>query len=102
MGLIEFHLHEPDFDFSPSMSTGGSKKDDESTMTDDESLMGTEQSDLDTEWSADDSKSSRGPGKLAGLAMLIGLGVLMAWRRRSKGTGQEETLDTEDEVEVYS
>lgn len=95
MGIIEFHLHEPDFDFSPSMSTGRSKDQDETEM-------GEESSDLDTEWSPDDSESSRGPGKFAGLAMLVVLGAILAWRRRSGGASQTGELDTEDEVEVYS
>jgi MYXO-CTERM domain-containing protein len=100
MGIIEFHLHEPDFDFSPSMTTG--RGSDDSKATDDKSSMDTKQMDLDTEWSPDEEESGRGVGKFLALAVLVGLGAILAMRRRSGGTDRTDELGTEDEVEVYN
>ncbi|WP_232686043.1 hypothetical protein [Halobacterium zhouii] len=96
MGIIEFHLHEPEFEFAPSM---GSRGGDDSGLMDDSSMM----DDRDTEWSSDEEESGGGMGKVVALAVLVGLGALAMWRRRGGSSGHEdEAFETEDEVEVYS
>lgn len=94
MGIIEFHLHEPDFEFAPSKTVGGS---------DEESEMDYERDsdDVETEWESEDS-GGKG-GALVALAVLVVLGLLVGMKRRGGDDGVEADteLDAEDEVEVY-
>lgn len=91
MGIIEFHLHEPDFDFSPSMRTGGEPAEDE-LSEDSEDEIAVE--------GGDDSGGS-GLGALVALGVLVALGALVGLRRRRKG-GDEDPVEPgpDEEIEI--
>lgn len=87
MGLIELHFHESEFDFSPSLVTSA---DEESALEAVEN-EDDEAADEDVEsvgWKTDSdaaSSSSAGLGALVALAVLVVLGALVGWKRRSSG-----------------
>jgi hypothetical protein len=101
MGILEFHFHDSEFAFAPSVdNTGG----DEASETVDESpttprLPRTS----DPAASASSGRgrmAARGVGVLVGLAFLIGAGAFarrMVNRRR--GRGEDDPLDEEERIE---
>lgn len=87
MGLIELHFHDADFDFSPSMVTGG---DDAAALED---ADGDDEDIESTGWASepdDESGGGTGIGAVVALVVLVVLAALVGWKRR---TGNADTDD---------
>jgi LPXTG-motif cell wall-anchored protein len=91
MGIIEFHLHEPDFDFSPSMRTGGEPGEDEHEDEREDAAS----------FEVEDDSGGSGMGALVALGVLVALGALVGLRRRRKG-GDDDLPETgpDEEIEI--
>lgn len=95
MGIIEFHAHDPEMDFSPSINFGGrSDQTEESTDT---------ERDETTHSSQDSESNSGGKGKFLALAVLVGLVLLFVWRRRSTDKSDVTSeFEPDDEVDIHT
>jgi hypothetical protein len=99
MGILEFHFHDAEFDFSPSMTTGG--EDVEAAFSDDseaESEATEEPEAFGGEESGDESSESAGVGALIALGVLVALAVLAGLRRRSSDSEPEPSEEVELEA----
>jgi hypothetical protein len=83
MGILEIHLHEPDFDFAPSMGSSGEA--DESSRED------------ETMVESDEESGNGGPGALLALGVLVVLGLLVGLRRRRSGDEADDGERGEEE-----
>jgi hypothetical protein len=93
MGILEVHFHDSQFDFSPSMNTGGDDPLEEAADGDDEAAEdGTV---IEPE---DGESGSGGMGAVVALGVLVALGALVGLRRRRSGDdGEDEAADRPDE-----
>ncbi|MXR21208.1 hypothetical protein [Halobacterium bonnevillei] len=99
MGILEFHFHDAEFDFSPSMTTGG--EDVETAFSDDseaESETTEEPEAFASEESGNESSESAGVGALIALGVLVALAVLAGLRRRSTDSEPEPSEEVELEA----
>lgn len=83
MGLLEFHFHDADFDFSPSMNRGGSSDDRPSVES--------------TDWESDDDSGGIGKGAIVALLVLVAIGAVVGMRRRRSG-GEADEGDEEIQI----
>lgn len=100
MGILEVHFHDSQFDFSPSMQTGGDELLDEQAEAEAE---GAESED-GTMVEPDEESGSGGLGAVVALAVLVVLGALVGLRRRRGGDddddGGEAADDTDETIEI--
>ncbi|MDH5019788.1 hypothetical protein [Halobacterium rubrum] len=94
MGILEVHFHESEFDFSPSMQTGGDEPLDEAT---DDAAADTEDG---TMVEPDEESGSGGLGAVVALAVLVALGTLVGLRRRRGGDDGEAADETDEAIEI--
>jgi len=83
MGILELHFHESDFDFSPSIGTGGDA--DHDSSGEDGTMV------------EPDTEDDGGPGALLAFGLLIVVGVLVGLRRRRSGGEDGDGEYGEDE-----
>jgi len=84
MGILEFHFHESDFNFAPSVGADGES--DESS-TEDGTML---------EPDAESGDGGSGVGALVALGVLVALGLLVGMRRRNGGEESDEYGEDEE------
>lgn len=99
MGILEFHFHDAEFDFSPSMTTGGEEVEEAFSGESEAESEATEQlGEYGNEEYADESSESAGVGALIALGVLVALAVLAGLRRRSSDSEAEPSEEVELEA----
>lgn len=100
MGILEFHFHESEFSFAPSVN-GGDEGDDhdesagDTTMDDSSTAKPVAPKPRATDGGKSGSVAKKGLGVLVGLAFLAGVGIAVK-RLASKALGDDgDRLDTE-------
>jgi hypothetical protein len=78
MGIIEFHLHDPEFDFSPSKSLG----------------RGRNTGKADVEFETDEDGGGLGKRALVALLVFVVLGAAIGVKRRRSNSEGAEGDDT--------
>lgn len=94
MGILEFHFHDAEFDFSPSMTTGG---EDVEEVFSSESEAESEAAEA-AEEDVGESSDSVGVGALIAIGVLVALAVLAGLRRRSSDSEAEPSEEVELEA----
>lgn len=86
MGIIEFHFHDAEFGFSPSVSKG-SEDDADAESTDSEEVV---------DWETDAGESDRSPGlgAVVALVVLVALAAVAGLKRR-QGSEDDEEVELE-------
>jgi hypothetical protein len=92
MGILEFHFHDAEFDFSPSMTTGGEDVEEVFSGESEAESEATAEAEADV----DESSDSAGVGALIALGVLVALAVLAGLRRRSR----DSEVESSEEVEL--
>lgn len=89
MGILEVHFHDSEFDFSPSMQTGGDE------LTDEQAEAATTDTADGTAAEPDEASDGRGLGIVVALAVLVVVAALvgLGWRWSGDDSGAADEPD---------